>query len=250
MPSYLVTGSSRGIGLGLVAELLKDKKNVVIATARNTAGSSGLQDLKAKHGDARFHLLDMDVIKLDSVHAAAEAAGKLLPSGLDHLISNAGVSYDASASWEDVNIEDFMAEMQFNLTSPIYLLREFLPLIRKGEAKKILIMTSSLGSVELAGYMTGLANTYSVAKASLNMLIRKWSTTLKNDGITTFLLHPGWVGVTELGSKITNWMETYAPQVPSLTVAESAAGCINVLNGVKPEDNGLYFSHDGTKLPW
>ncbi|KAK7419758.1 hypothetical protein QQX98_003130 [Neonectria punicea] len=198
MPSYLVTGSSRGIGLGLVAELLKDEKNIVIATARSTAASPGLQQ-----------------------------AGKTC-----------------------TNIDEFMTEMQFNLTSPIYLLREFLPLIRKSEAKKVLIMTSSLGSTELAGHMKGLANTYSVAKASLNMLIRKWSTTLKDDGITTFLLHPGWVGVTELGSKITNWMETYAPQVTSLTVEDSAAGCIKVLNGVGPEDNGLCFSYDGTKIPW
>jgi NAD(P)-dependent dehydrogenase (short-subunit alcohol dehydrogenase family) len=110
MPSYLITGSSRGIGLGLVAELvrvsflikpniliiytdieqLKDKNNVVIATARDTAGSLGFQELKAKHLDGRLHLLDMDVAKPNSIHTAGEAASKLLPGGLDHLISNAG----------------------------------------------------------------------------------------------------------------------------------------------------------------
>jgi NAD(P)-dependent dehydrogenase (short-subunit alcohol dehydrogenase family) len=122
MLSYLITGSSRGIGLGLVAELvrvyflikpniliiytdieqLKDKNNVVIATARDTAGSLGLQELKAKHLDGRLHLLDMDVTKPNSIHAAGEAVSKLLPGGLDHLISNAGVSYDPLATFENL----------------------------------------------------------------------------------------------------------------------------------------------------
>ena len=124
MPSYLITGSSRGIGLGFVAELvcvflliirivpntytdvnqLKDKSNVVVATARNTAGSSGLQELKAKQPDDQLHLLDMDVTKPNSIHAAGEAAGKLLPGGLDYLISNAGVSYEPEATFENLYV--------------------------------------------------------------------------------------------------------------------------------------------------
>jgi hypothetical protein len=124
MPSYLITGSSRDICLGLVAEIarvsllikpsiliiytdieqLKDKNNVVIATARDTAGSSGLQELKAEHSDGRLHLLNMDVTKPNSIHAAGEAASKLLPGGLDHLISNAGVSYDLLAMLENLYV--------------------------------------------------------------------------------------------------------------------------------------------------
>jgi len=83
-------------------EQLKDKNNVVVATVRDIAGSSGLQELKAKHLDGRLHLLDMDVTKPNSIRAAGEVAGKLLPQGLDHLISNAGVSYEASATFENL----------------------------------------------------------------------------------------------------------------------------------------------------
>jgi hypothetical protein len=45
-------------------------------------------------------------------------------------------------------------------------------------------------------------------------------------------------------------MEKYAPQIPGLTVEASAAECIKVLNGVTADDNGLFFSYDGSKLPW
>lgn len=135
MPSYLITGSSRGIGLGLVTELvrvsllikqsilinctdieqLKDKNNVVFATARDTAGSSGLPELKAKHLDGRRYLLDMDVTKLNSIHAAGEAANKLLPGGLDHPISIAGVSYEASATFENLHVHSLRSLISVHL---------------------------------------------------------------------------------------------------------------------------------------
>ena len=59
--------------------------------------------------------------------------------------------------------------MNFNLTAPLLLLREFTPLVSKSQAKKILILTSVLGSIEIGYGMPGLANAYSVAKAALNM---------------------------------------------------------------------------------
>jgi NAD(P)-dependent dehydrogenase (short-subunit alcohol dehydrogenase family) len=92
MPSFLVTGAGRGLGLGFVKHLLQDKNNVVVATARNTAGSKGLQDLKAQDQGGRLILIDLDVSNAESVSKAVEKATKSLPEGLDYLLSNAGVS--------------------------------------------------------------------------------------------------------------------------------------------------------------
>ena len=63
-----------------------------MATARDTAGSSGLQKLKAHNNDGRLILIDLDVTKAESIKSAAEQTAKVLPEGLDHFISNAGVS--------------------------------------------------------------------------------------------------------------------------------------------------------------
>lgn len=60
-----------------------------------------MQDLNAKHTDGRLHLIDLDVTKPESVHHAAEVASKLLPGGLDYLISNAGVNPQPLASFEN-----------------------------------------------------------------------------------------------------------------------------------------------------
>lgn len=77
----------------------------MVATARNTEGSSGLQDLKAQDQDGRLLLVDLDVTKPESITAAAKKTAELLPGGLDNLISNAGVSENALKSFEELYVK-------------------------------------------------------------------------------------------------------------------------------------------------
>lgn len=94
------------------------------------------------------------------------------------------------------------------VTGTVQVLTGFLPLISKSSIKKILVLSSLFGSVELAADLP-LAIGYSMARASLNMYVarvltclastngsensavRKWSGVLKKDGITIALIHPG-----------------------------------------------------------
>ncbi|KAK8006750.1 hypothetical protein PG991_013047 [Apiospora marii] len=228
MPSYLITGTSRGLGLGFVTELLKNPDNVVIATARDPAKSSGLQELKAKHGDGQLHLVSLDVTEPDSVHSAAEAAQKLLPNGLDYLISNAGVNYSPLKSLDELDMDDFKAEMEFNVTSPMYLFREFSPLVRKSSVKKIMVLSSALGSLSSAGPTW--------APVMPTRLPRLRSTC--------------YVGATDMGAGIGKWIAENIPDLPSLSTETSCSGCLKVLHDSTPDYNGLFFSHDGTKCPW
>jgi NAD(P)-dependent dehydrogenase (short-subunit alcohol dehydrogenase family) len=48
--------------------------------------------------------LDLDVAKLDSIRAAAEATGRLLPGGLDYLLSNAGIDSSSDKTFETVYV--------------------------------------------------------------------------------------------------------------------------------------------------
>lgn len=89
----------------LTPSQLKDKENVVIATARSVSGSDGLQKLKADKSNAdRLHLFDLDVTKPESVRHAAQEAARLLPDGLDNLVSNAGVTYNPLTSFDDLYV--------------------------------------------------------------------------------------------------------------------------------------------------
>ena len=71
------------------------------------------------------------------------------------------------------------------------LLRAFLPLIRQGQGKKILAVSSIIGSIDQSVNLPGLNDQYAVTRAALNMLIRKWGAVLKNEGISTATIHPG-----------------------------------------------------------
>jgi NAD(P)-dependent dehydrogenase (short-subunit alcohol dehydrogenase family) len=249
MSSYLISGTSRGIGLALVAELLKDESNFVIATARAPSDSEGLQALSKTYPSTRLHILTLDVESTSSINAAVAEATILLPNGLDNLITNAGVNHQPDTSFEDLDLDLFRSELSFNAVALVELLRAFLPLIRKGTAKKVTIITSQLGSVELGFQLPGLASAYSVGKAALNMTIRKWSPLLKMEGITAFLVHPGWVE-TDIGDTIKAWMNKYVPQANQITTEESAQGLVKVMEGVKAEDAGNYYNVDGSKFPF
>ncbi|TVY55525.1 putative oxidoreductase [Lachnellula cervina] len=256
MPSYLITRARRGLGLGFANELLKKKESTVIATAINTAGSPGLQKLKKEHPDGRLILLNLDVMSADSIKATAEATNKLLPRGLDNLISNAGVNYNGLKTFDELIIEDLQKEISFNTTSQLLLLRAFVPLVRKSQGKKILVITSGLGSTQNAPNTPNLANGYSVAKATLN--IRTSIGLYGSIALSSRMkaLPPrsstqvSWVGSTAIGDGISDWINTYAPDYKNLSLETSSANCMKVLDTLTPEANGEFFNHNGTKLPF
>jgi NAD(P)-dependent dehydrogenase (short-subunit alcohol dehydrogenase family) len=83
---------------------LKDPANKVIATARNTAGAQGLQDLAAKYPKDRLILADLDVTNAENVQQVAQLLDTLVPEGLDNLISNAGVSHQQLATFDELYV--------------------------------------------------------------------------------------------------------------------------------------------------
>ncbi|KAF8877998.1 hypothetical protein BD779DRAFT_1228150 [Infundibulicybe gibba] len=251
MPSYFITGANRGIGLAIVEELVKDEKNFVVATVRNPGAAKDLNALSAKVTKKRLAVIQLDVADTKSIEHAVAEATPLLPHGIDYLINNAGVNFQPSAPFENMDYELFAKEMRFNTVVPVQIGNAFLPLVKKSSAKKIVFITSQLGSLEIGAQLPGLANAYSVSKAALNMLARKWGATLKPQGITTILIHPGWVQ-TEIGDTLDEWVNTYAPGLAStkITTKESAEGTVKVIHEAKLEDATSFYNVDGTAKPW
>jgi NAD(P)-dependent dehydrogenase (short-subunit alcohol dehydrogenase family) len=70
------------------------------------------------------------------------------------------------------------------------------------------------------------------------MLTKCMSFELKEKGILTALMHPGWVK-TDMGGD-------NAP----LTVEASASGILNVLENLGESDNGKFLQFDGKEIPW
>jgi NAD(P)-dependent dehydrogenase (short-subunit alcohol dehydrogenase family) len=78
---------------------------------------------------------------------------------------------------------------------------------------------------------------YRASKAALNSVLKDVSLVLAGRAIGV-ALHPGWVR-TDMGGA-----------GAALEVADSVRDLRRTLAGLTPADNGGFFNHDGSRLPW
>ncbi|PPR06691.1 hypothetical protein CVT26_001452 [Gymnopilus dilepis] len=245
MTSWLITGANRGIGLATVENLLKNDKNLVIATTRSN--SAALNELASKYKNLK--VVALDITSQSSIDAAVDVVTPLLPNGLDYLVNNAGQAPQPLTKFEDLDLDSFAEEINFSTVAVVRVTRAFLPLVKKSKSKKIIFISSVLASSPVAFMMANQFNSYSVAKAALNMLARKWGASLKEDGVITAAVHPGWVK-TEIGLPLTEWMETYATHLPAITAEAAGSNVIAVSEKVTLETTASFWSYDGSNLAW
>ncbi|KEP45978.1 short chain dehydrogenase, partial [Rhizoctonia solani 123E] len=98
--TWMVTGSSRGIGLALVTELAKYSSNIIFATCRHPDKATRLKEVAEKAYTDRVHIVPLDVTDETSIIEVANMIGDKLGhvgpvpggAGLDYLIQNAAVT--------------------------------------------------------------------------------------------------------------------------------------------------------------
>lgn len=223
MPTTLITGANRGIGLALVREFQKNG-HTVIATARDPSAAETLQATGAE-----LHALDV------SDPASVKAlATRLKGRAIDYLINNAGLG--DRADLPRLDYDRFEDILRVNTIAPIRVLDALTPNLAAGTAKIAAALSSQLGSIQNTNMAFGLA--YRVSKAGLNMGLRAAAHTLAEHGITLLALHPGWVK-TDMGGES-------APVEP----ADSAAGLYRVITGAGPNKELRFLDWQGNTLPW
>jgi NAD(P)-dependent dehydrogenase (short-subunit alcohol dehydrogenase family) len=218
MPSVLITGANRGIGLEFARQYAGDGWDV-IATVRQTSGE--LDSL-----GVRIETLDMQ--DLDSV----ANFGRGLDS-LDLLIANAGTMEPEEVE----NAEDargWSAMMVTNCIGPYLLARSALDAIasRKG---KMVALTSGMGSIaeSSGGYAP-----YRSSKAALNMAWHSLAIEAKRRGVVAAVIDPGWVKTRMGGSS--------APTAPERSVGDMR----RLIERVGPSDSGAFLKRDGSHHAW
>ncbi|WP_345680318.1 SDR family NAD(P)-dependent oxidoreductase [Yinghuangia aomiensis] len=134
--TWLITGSSRGLGRAIAEAVLADGHNLV-ATARHT---EPLKDLADRYGD-QVRLVTLDVTDAaaarSAVHSAVEAFGRL-----DVVVNNAG--YADMAPIEDMSEQAFRDQIDANLYGVVNVTRAALPVLR-GQGAGHIIQISSVG---------------------------------------------------------------------------------------------------------
>jgi len=182
----LVTGAGAGIGAEL-CRLLLDKDNTVVACPRRP-GSETLTRLAGEAGD-RLIEVTMDVADPDSVTEAARRIEQRVDR-IDLLINNAGV-YPRDTGLDGLEPKALIDGFEVNAIGPLLVTRALLPLLRRGKGKRLVQITSLMGSIE--DNTSGGSYGYRMSKAALNMAVRNLAHELGPEGFVVLAVHPGWV---------------------------------------------------------
>ncbi|QPQ54685.1 SDR family oxidoreductase [Allosphingosinicella flava] len=225
MPSLLVTGANRGLGLEFVRQYAA-KGWRIIATCRslNEAG-----DLRAVDGDIRIEQLDMG-----DLPAIASFGERLAGAPLDLLVANAG-TWGPGRIESAADGEGWLDAFRVNTVAPVLLARAVRAGL-KAAGGTFVAISSKMGSIE--DNMSGGYIAYRSSKAALNAAVRSVAIDWADDGIVAAVLHPGWVQ-TRMGG-----------QAAPLTPEESVAGMRHVIERLGPQDTGGFFDYSGEALPW
>lgn len=187
--TVLITGASRGIGLGMVKQFLSDESYFVIACARSPSAS--LESLKEKFA-GRLAVEKLDVAsKSDFAHIADKY------DSLDVVIANAGISNKNHPvdPLLTCSVEDMMATFETNCVGTLLTMQSFTNALIKSKSKvKVFTCISSrlasIGQNNFGGYTS-----YRASKAALNQLVKTYDNdkSVRANGIVSVCIHPGWV---------------------------------------------------------
>jgi NAD(P)-dependent dehydrogenase (short-subunit alcohol dehydrogenase family) len=216
MPTVLITGANRGLGLEFVRQYHADGWKVV-ATARQSS-----PELEAT--GVPVHRLDMSDL--------AAVATFRLDQPFDLFIANAGTYGPRDASNAE-EAGEWLDTSAVNTVAPYLLAQAVRPHVRAAGGKLIAISTR-MGSV--ADNSSGGFLAYRSSKTALNMAWRTLA--LANRELVCAVLHPGWVQTRMGGAN--------APVTPE----QSIGGMRRVIDRLTKADAGEFFDYQGQRVPW
>ena len=236
MSTILITGANRGLGLEFAREYAADGWRVL---ACSRSSSDALGELAAQQ--SKVSLYSLDVSELSQIDAlAAQLAG----TPIDVLLCNAGTfgsigfaegGVEAQA-FGAVDYADWMRVLQVNVLGPMKMAEAFVEHVATSEQKKLIAVTSMLGSIALNNI--GGLYCYRSSKAALNAVMKSLSVDLARQGILAAAVHPGWAR-TAMGG----------PQA-DIDAATAVAGVRQVIAGLTAEQLGQLLAYDGSVLPY
>ena len=231
MNTVLVTGSNRGLGLEFTRQDAAEGWQVY-AACRDPGAAGMLRELSAGSG-GRIAVIALDVSNLASVRAAAQS---LAGTPIDLLVNNAGVGSPRGQKLGALDYAAWARVLDVNTLGPMRVTEAFLDHLAAGSGKKVVTITSGMGSI--ADNSSGGSYAYRSSKSAVNMVMKSLSLDLAPRGITCIVMNPGWVR-TDMGGP-----------GGKISPEESIAGMRRVIAKLKPGDTGKFFNYDGGEYPW
>jgi NAD(P)-dependent dehydrogenase (short-subunit alcohol dehydrogenase family) len=234
MPTVLITGSNRGLGLGLTRVYLEDGWNVIAVNREHSA------ELEALEQDE----LELIHCELTDDRDLASLASWLKDRTIDVLINNAGrmaktgpvTNGESTQGFGHFDRDLWREVFDINLFTPMHLCELLVDNVAQSNNGRMVTLSSMLGSIALNS--TGGLYAYRASKAGVNAIMASMAIDLRDRGITAIAMHPGWVQ-TDMGGTGAD-----------LDVETSVNGMKKVIDGLSPEESGKLLSWDGSEMPW
>lgn len=231
MPTILITGANRGLGLEFTRQYLAEGY-AVVAACRNSSTARALQGLE-RTASGLLSVIEVDVADAASVK---RAAARLPTPSIDVLVNCAGVFGTGGDTIGSLDYEAWRAVLEVNLLGPARMCEAFLDRIARSDRRLVVTITSGLGS--LADNGTGGYTPYRTSKAAVNMLMRSAAIDLKPRGVICVVVNPGWVK-TDMGG----------PNA-KLSPEESVGAMRRLIAKIGLQDSGRFYNYDGREYPW
>jgi len=238
MPTMLITGANRGLGLNLL-KLFADDGWKIHACCRSPDSASKLQEVISA-SDGRVFPHPLDIADPHSIAALKSALGD---TPIDMLVNMAGylggkalVDPGGLQPFGDTNYEDMEKAFRINCMGPLRICEALIENVEASDRKMIINISSIVGSI--GGDTFGNFYAYKPSKSALNAITHSMALNLKDRGITVIPFHPGFVK-TDMGGPTAD-----------IEVDESVNGMKAVFEKITIEDTGRYMTWEGGELPW
>ncbi|KAF2874361.1 putative short-chain dehydrogenase [Massariosphaeria phaeospora] len=179
IPVVLITGGNQGIGFAIAQVLSESKKPyTILIGARNVSrGEEAVEKIKSSktNDETTISTIQIDIASSESINDAVEKV-TMDHGRLDILVNNAGISTkNGSAASRD----DWLYIFQVNVFGTVEVTQAFFLLLEKSSNSKVVVMSSSMGSI---GWTEAAEETpmglalapYSASKAAINMHLQYW----------------------------------------------------------------------------
>lgn len=176
--TWFITGSSSGIGLALVEQLLA-RGDRVAATLRKP---EALHDLQSRYGD-RLWLAALDIDDATNIRRVVQRAFSEL-GHINVVVNNAGYAVFGAA--EEVSDEQIEQQLQTNLIGSMQVIRACLPYLREQGGGRILQVSSEGGQLAYPNF-----SLYHASKWAIEGFVEAVALEVAPFGIEFTLVEPG-----------------------------------------------------------
>lgn len=225
----IVVGSTGGIGAALVREL-----------SGRGYGVTGLARKPAWAGDIAVELTDEATLEEAALRLRRRAPFEVIivATGLLH---EEGLAPEKSL--RDVDPERLLRSFSVNAVGPVLAAKHLVPLLPRSGRGVFAALSARVGSIgdnRLGGWYA-----YRASKAALNMLIKTLAIEVSRSRPETICvgLHPGTVD-----TQLSQPFQRNVPEARLFSSDRAARQLIDMLDNLRPEDNGGCFAWDGRRI--